>query len=932
MSHLGIKQRPPEWLILDGGCLHPSTTHALKSMSYALWGVRSAVSVWSLVNVKDHQLRKYGTLDALANTLLIDINKRLQRADYADGATRFKVGTKATDFELSRVRYALAACPDPLHGVQTCADDWASSPFRLWPEEPETDTIPLDDRNLHGFEVEEKITEDEAAEREDDLRRWRGHGQKWIDAFLPDARKRVHTFLNDNRQTNDEVATRANLAGKQPPTGTKLKFGKVADLKVEQHELRPGARGRLWTWEKGCCSELRYKSLNHKVKFNASNVSKAASKLNFKDHRAIQMITTTGVTHGTVSFPLTSYACRNHQGAAKFPQHVTDMLLDMIAEGNLAENADGSAWSEFPNVLPFGCVPVNGTEQRLKPEQYERWTSGDSWKPNVRGTFDGSSPHDGTSPNDFCTLLPEENLEWVTVTQVVHGLRILKSIRVEVKYFKLDLRRAYFQLFQQITTTWRQLVFWKYKVGDTMMGGFVRSLRLMWGMKIGGSIFHRAVTTLTVKWIIRCLLLEWIPTIQCPTTREWIQKRLREFQDPKASKDNQEPAQSGSHAQHQIPGAHEPRTQQAAPFMVNGFLDDFFIFVAGTDADIARAHAVVMSAFQFLGWEISQSKYKTEGTPAFDGVILGHGINTKDEVRYVTPTKIDRIKREADALLSTNMWNEDPLSSFVGLLQSVRGDVTSRWRLGPLYRVLHSTNETLKKASPRAKECIKKVLRSIHERKSIFHVPVPWVLPSHPLQIGIPNSDAAQQHGFCGVLRTTNGLEFYTKSWSERTKSARVHIAVLEAYAVVVTAAVWADKCRGQKVVFRSDSAEACTFLNNLNSRSSAMERVIDLWEDLQFELQMQALVVHVAGKENGVADVGSRQPDGTVKINLKRRMAALHLSAEVFTRIDIPSVVGTLQIEIEDEILRRHLLPGKAKLATEDWKIVTGKRKRGCQ
>ena len=157
-------------------------------------------------------------------------------------------------------------------------------------------------------------------------------------------------------------------------------------------------------------------------------------------------------------------------------------------------------------------------------------------------------------------------------------------------------------------------MYWKFEDNGEMKGGWVRSLRLMWGMKIGGSVFHRAVTTLTVKWIIRRLIEDWIPHIKCKKTKAWM----------------------------------EERTSDPHPFMVNGFLDDFFIFIAGTDEDIALAHAVVMKAFEYLGWEISKSKFEEEGTPSTDGVILGHGINTEEGVRYITPTKVDRIRREAN--------------------------------------------------------------------------------------------------------------------------------------------------------------------------------------------------------------------------------------------------------------------------------------------
>ena len=219
-----------------------------------------------------------------------------------------------------------------------------------------------------------------------------------------------------------------------------FKFGKVKDLKVEQHELRPGARGRLWYWTQGKCEELKHSSIADKVKFHAKNISEAAKQLAFQDKRSIQMITDTGVTHGTANFPLTSYASRNHQGAAKFPGHITSLIKTKIKEKHMVRVSD--AHNDGIGTIPFLVVPMNGTEQKLKPEMYEAQQHGLPWDPNVRPTYDGSSPHDGGSPNEHCTLWEDENKEWVSIRYVINDVRILMCTGAEIMGFKIDLRKA----------------------------------------------------------------------------------------------------------------------------------------------------------------------------------------------------------------------------------------------------------------------------------------------------------------------------------------------------------------------------------------------------------------------------------------------------------------------------------------------------------
>ena len=430
-------------------------------------------------------------------------------------------------------------------------------------------------------------------------------------------------------------------------------------------------------------------------------------------------------------------------------------------------------------------------------------------------------------------------------------------------------------------------------------------LRLMWGMKVAGSIFHRGVTTITVRWMIKKLMEEWVPSIICPLTRKWIQERM----------------------------SHGLTGEQASPFLVNGFLDDFFVFLAGTDEDIARGQQIVMEAFDFLGWELSKSKFLEEGTPDTDGIILGHGIDTQDCVRYITTVKIDRIRRVGTELMQESLWDEKKLSSFIGLVQSVRGDVIRRWRLGPLYRVLHSSFGKSKKCSPRSKVCLQRILSTLHERRSIFHIPTPWVFPEHPLEVGIPNADASGKFGLCGVLRRADALEYCVLQWKDDTKRAKVHIGVLEAFGILCTAATWAKEFYGRKVIFRSDSKETCSCLNKLNSQSAPMERVVDAWEDLLFEMNMEAIVIHVAGKANGAADAGSRfEPEKVVKA-LHDRLGEIGIEVSDIVKVPIPQRVGSILIaELEDQLVELKLEQDVTRngLSNKDAKAAARKQQQG--
>ena len=112
-------------------------------------------------------------------------------------------------------------------------------------------------------------------------------------------------------------------------------------------------------------------------------------------------------------------------------------------------------------MLPAILVPINGTEQRLKADQWYARNAGDDFQRNVRPAFDCSSPHGDRDPSSFSSLTDELNTPWVSISHVVWGLSILPSIGVPFKGWKIDLKGAYMQLAMNSTLTCRQFTYWE---------------------------------------------------------------------------------------------------------------------------------------------------------------------------------------------------------------------------------------------------------------------------------------------------------------------------------------------------------------------------------------------------------------------------------------------------------------------------------------
>ena len=479
---LHLPLRPPSWIIIDGGCLHNSTVQVLAARGYFKWGVRASVSAWAAHLDDDHTLKQYGTLDSFAAAFLKAIQRDIQKSYFSIGGAKFRTGYAMNDFAFATVRDIL---PNPTTVATTpTRSDWRLSYTRRCPLEPATSALPLNDPQITGMEVPEALSQEELLERARDLKQWQAAGQLWIDAFLPPARKRVLTFLNDNAQANATVARSAESWSSKH--AAPFKFGKVDDLKVTQAELRPGARGQLWKWRNGRCTTTTFAPITDQVGFNVPNVRQACQLIRFRDNRALQMLTTTGSSHMTENFPLTSLASRNHQGAAHFPAVVTALMIDKVESGDVEEISPNCFATEEPTSLPFCIMPVNGSEANLKEAQYFNQLEGRDFKPNVRPTFDGSSPHseEGDSINEQTILPPELETEWSSGSQVEESLRVMLSIGCEIMGMKIDLAKSYFQIWHQRTQLWRQQTYHVHSVKGTIS----RRLHVAPQIALGGSI------------------------------------------------------------------------------------------------------------------------------------------------------------------------------------------------------------------------------------------------------------------------------------------------------------------------------------------------------------------------------------------------------------------------------------------------------------
>ena len=345
------------------------------------------------------------------------------------------------------------------------------------------------------------------------------------------------------------------------------------------------------------------------------------------------------------------------------------------------------------------------------------------------------------------------------------------------------------------------------------------------------------------------------------------------------------------------------------PAFVQAFLDDFWIVVAsGSDSDLDDAYKLVMWGFKFLGWALSMSKFELEGKRKGNGVILGHGLDLTTATRGVTDDKKARVRQAGIPMLTATLWSRLGVQKLLGLLQAIKDDVVRRWRLGPMYNVVyvygHNASQFAGRGDmvppgARARECLRKVLETLDERRSMFHRPTRWCVPSDPLMEMVPNGDACTTVGYGAVMIRDNVMEYFQGVWTQLVANHQPHISVLEAWTSVMIAFTWGPLFEGRKVIVRSDSKHACSSLNRLWARGDDMALLCDLWEDIQFYFGFEGLVVFCKGESNKWADAASRIAAETVEDTFSAQCEDLGRLTPSYAKIPVVWKRGPLSCDV---------------------------------
>ena len=402
----------PEILVVDGGALHTNTTRMLRARGMCIWGrVRGKTAMaWRMAKRPPDDESIYATAEEMARELDAAMQRRMRKAYMEVGAQRFRRSATPEDFHLDRADHATVV-RDENWGELDQRTEAKMTRFWDWPDEPATESAPLDSAEITGVEVEEQLTADEVRERELDLMAWKREGQTWWGAMLPPAQEAMRAYIKSNERVNDAVATAVSRLTSEGAEGPKCDEFPGEDTKnevtIRQEDYRRGARGKIWSWVSGQCEECVPSSIEMEVLeaggYTSSRVREVADILAFPDRRSTQVLTDTGTTHGTVNFPFTSYAGRNHQGSGAHHRKLTAMMKSKVEEDHFAAVEGKHPANDTPLFHPFGVVPMNGSVARQKDlESYERERDGVDIAKVIRGTYNGSFPHDGSSPNDHC--------------------------------------------------------------------------------------------------------------------------------------------------------------------------------------------------------------------------------------------------------------------------------------------------------------------------------------------------------------------------------------------------------------------------------------------------------------------------------------------------------------------------------------------------
>ena len=278
------------------------------------------------------------------------------------------------------------------------------------------------------------------------------------------------------------------------------------------------------------------------------------------------------------------------------------------------------------------------------------------------------------------------------------------------------------------------------------------------------------------------------------------------------------------------------------------YLDDF-IFITKSKEDCHRAMAVFSHLCNIIGVPIA--KHKTEG-PSTKMIFLGYHIDTSTMVVSIPANKITQYKENINSFLIQKQCTLRQLKSMIGKLQFVTNVVNiGRCFLRRLINLTCGLKHpaTIIRLNAGALEDLKlwKKFLACYNGKTLIKDQI--VVSSPSLHFYSDSSKIA----YAGVF----GREYISGRFPLAWK--KLSIQVLELYPIFAMLHLFAHRLSGCSLIFHCDNKSV---VYNINAQTSKNRKIMVLLRPmillmLKYKFNMKA--VHVAGKENKLADKISR-------------------------------------------------------------------------
>jgi hypothetical protein len=321
---LAATKRNPDFVIWA----EPGQTEVLQARHLSCWGSSPHITIWAQNLPADRAVRSFEDDDTILARFQEFYQRRLRKSYCDMGIRCFKPGATDADFELGSLQTAIAAAPLSVYTDK----DLKFTRVREWPDEPDTTATAPDDLQLKGIEtvLDDGVSD---ADRARDMARWKREGQTWEGAFLKEPRRQLLAYFT----LNDAASRKAHAAavgrrveGAKNSSDYTARYNKVPGLTIPQSGLRPAARGKIWSWSSGKCTEVGASSVAGLVGFSVDNLMTAAEVIGFRDRRILQQLTESGVTHGTtVRTALPDSHCHATSTLTIREQHATSMKCQL---------------------------------------------------------------------------------------------------------------------------------------------------------------------------------------------------------------------------------------------------------------------------------------------------------------------------------------------------------------------------------------------------------------------------------------------------------------------------------------------------------------------------------------------------------------------------------------------------------------------------